>query len=113
MRILVDCDGDVWREEYDFDLWYCLTARDIEPASLSTIQLEFSPVTFYAALASQKDTSTYQITYDDGGVKHGNRRVLAAVVGSRSQGYREIAKVERAADVKWTDVTSEFVTVLR
>lgn len=110
MRILKDADGDLW-EETSANWFECRTTA-ADGHDLEWIRQWWSPINIYGQ-ASEKDTSTYQITYDDGGVKHGNRRVLAAVVGSRGQGYRDIAKIERAADITWTDVTSEFVTVLR
>ncbi len=61
------------------------------------------------------DPYLYRITYANGTVKHGNRRVLGCVAGYakvNGGGYRKgaVLSIERASEpVEWEDVTAEFI----
>jgi hypothetical protein len=107
MRILKDSDNDLW-EENESGLFDCRTQSGFRSNTLEYVERMYGPVTVYGQ-SSQKDTSVYRITYGSGDVKHGTRRVLAAVLGSRDLTWRTIEKVERAANIDWNDVSSEFL----
>lgn len=55
----------------------------------------------------------YRITYNDGSVKHGHARVLGPVLGhARARNtywHKRPAKIERAPDPTWEDVTSQHI----
>lgn len=57
------------------------------------------------------DKSLYRITYDNGKVKHGTRRILGCVLGAMKSPdwYRTPVKIERAPEPEWADVTEEFL----
>jgi len=58
-----------------------------------------------------KDPYLYRITYDNGVIKHGHRRVLGPVLGAMRAGhwYKKPVKIERAPEPAWEDVTTEFI----
>jgi hypothetical protein len=61
------------------------------------------------------DLSIYKITYNDGSVKYGPRKVLGPVVGHakarNTYWHKRPAKIERLPmPTTWEDVTSEFLT---
>lgn len=53
------------------------------------------------------DPYLYRITYTNGKVKYGHRRVLGPVLGAwrAGWGYRVLEKVERTSEPVWEDVT--------
>ena len=57
------------------------------------------------------DPMLYRITYDNGKVKHGHRRVLGPVLGAMraNYGYRRQVKIEQAPEPSWVDATEEFL----
>lgn len=59
------------------------------------------------------DGSIYRITYDNGSVKLGRRKVLGDVLGafrSRNSRWQKYpVKIERAPQPVWEDVTREFI----
>lgn len=58
------------------------------------------------------DTRLFKITYDNGSVKYGPRRVLGPVIGAMKDGwYKRPVKVEAIVvrPGEWDDVTSEFI----
>jgi len=58
------------------------------------------------------DKNIYRITYDDGSVKLGTRKVLGPVVGQAKKGhawYRKPLKIERVPEPEWQDVTADFL----
>lgn len=57
------------------------------------------------------DPYLYRMTYTDGKVKHGHRRVLGPVLAAMrgDWGYNHPVKIERAPEPEWEDVTGDFI----
>lgn len=57
------------------------------------------------------DRNLYRITYDNGKVKLGTRRILGCVLGAMKENwYKSPVKIERAPEPVFEDVTEEFIS---
>lgn len=59
------------------------------------------------------DPRLFRITYDNGTVKYGPRRVLGPVIGAHKVDHwgKHPVKVEAIPQPEWQDVTAEFLAV--
>lgn len=114
--IVMDAEGNVAQRVDDFTIigWYVLGWEDdlYKDSDLKFPLTRLVPVAD-PPVKGRADTCLYRITYNNGSVKYGPRRVLGPVVGHAKAGNSTWSKVpvkiERAVHPDFTDVTDEFL----
>lgn len=107
-EVVIDANDQVWQRSFTGNCgWYGLGLIDEEyPDSSPARPLR-------RMIPADPDApDVFRITYSDGSVKHGNRKVLGAVLGQLKNGlpwYKKPVKIEQIPSAAAVDVTSEFI----
>jgi hypothetical protein len=115
--LVIDASGNVAQKGFTGTGWWMVLGWMPEeyPYESLTQPLRKLVPAVYPERAGGGDPFLYKLTYENGSVKHGTRRVMANAVSRTNTGgpnYRRglVVKVEReAVPAVWEDVTSLFI----